>query len=115
VIDRRLFGTWRSDKRRTAREIKARKGFQPKKAAKLLSLFGKLEHTYAKTRRHSRLNGEVIPTKYKVVATDEESVVIVSTSRIAGDLISHLHFEGPSLYWVTVGGRFREYFRRISK
>jgi len=113
VIDRRLFGTWRSDRKRTAREIRARKDFQPKKAAKLLNLFGKLEHSYTKTRCHSRLNGEVISAKYEVVATDEESVVIVSADRISGDSISHLHFEGSDLYWVTVGGRFRVYFEEF--
>ena len=116
MLDTRLLGTWKSDKRRTAREVVARKDFKPNRKAKLLSLFGKLELRYTRTHCHSRFDGEKLSSgNYHVVAKNSESVVVVTTNPISGDVISHLHFEGPNLYWVSVAGRFREYFRRISK
>lgn len=116
MFDGRLLGIWKSDKQRTAREVAARKDFKPKSKAKLLSLFGKLELRYTRTHCHSRLDGEKLSSgKYHVVARNSDSVVVVTTNSIAGSAISHLYFESPNLYWIAVGGKFREYFRRISK
>lgn len=113
--DVRLLGTWKSDKKRTMKEVRARRDFTASANEKLASLFGKLEHRYERNRCGSTLNGESSGARYSVVAKNSDSVVLVSENLTTGELISHLHFEGKTHYWVSVGGRFREYFKRVSK
>jgi hypothetical protein len=72
-------------------------------------LFGKVELKFTKSRCYSTLNGHTASTPYVVVAKDETSVATVSSGTI-----SHIHFEGTTSLWLSVGsGRFREFFRRV--
>jgi hypothetical protein len=112
--DSRLIGTWKSDGRRTAKEIAARRDLSANKTVKLRSLFGKLELRYTGSRCYSRLGDYVSVNRYTVVAKDEWSAVLVVFIPIAGKHIIHIHFEGDH-YWITLGsGRMREFFKRIS-
>ena len=52
--------------------------------------------------------------RYRVVARDAHSVAIVTDDPVVGQVISHLQFEGQH-FWVTVGGKFREFFRRVER
>jgi hypothetical protein len=54
-MDSRLIGTWKSDAKRTAREIAARRDIQASKKGKLRSLFGKLELRYTFTLKASTI------------------------------------------------------------
>jgi hypothetical protein len=121
MYDRRLIGTWRSDKVRTLREIRARRDIPAgKRRAKLESLFGRLVLRYTRTKCYATLDGSTDVRPLRIVAKDSTSVVVVGTSALAEeDLIYHIHFEGPvagssrpPYYWVSLGG-FREYFRRV--
>ena len=118
--DTRLIGTWQSDKRRTKREILARRDIRPGKGrTALVNLFGKLTLRYTRTRCYSTLDGSTDAAPLRIVAKDADSVVVIGTAPVSGDaLIYHVHFEGPTgsrkppYYWVSIGG-FREYFRRV--
>jgi len=123
MYDTRLTGTWRSDKRRTTREILARRDIPAGKSrAKLIEIFGKLTLRYTRTRCHSTFDGSTEARPLRIVAKDADSVVVIGTAPLSDDdLIYHVHFEGPftrsgqpRYYWVSVGG-FREYFRRVEK
>ena len=134
-IDKRLLGTWKSDKRRTFAEWNWKKGTPPQKKAKLKSFFGKLEITYTCTKVISVLRHRQWERarRYAVLATDDTSVVLVQFGKmeIKGrrryDLVNlqileescskpqieHIHFD-RKYFWVSLGnGRNREFFRKI--
>jgi len=112
--DSRLIGTWRSDARKAAIELVARRDIPALKKKKLLSLFGKLELRYTPTCCYSSLNGQVSMNRYSVVAKDSSSVALLVSNPTAGKQIVHIHFEG-SYYWTILGsGRMREFFKRVS-
>ena len=111
--DSRLIGTWRSDARKTALEITARRDVSAKKKRKLLSIFGKLELRYTPTHCYSSFGGTTSANRYKVVAKDSWSVALIVSNPIMGENIVHIHFEGPH-YWIVLGsGRMREFFKRV--
>ena len=113
MYDSRLLGTWRSDGRRTAREIASRRDMRLAKSKTLLSLFGKLELRYTKRLCHSRYEDHESVSAYKIVAKDDSSVAIVTVNPIAGKQIVHIHFDG-NYYWVTLGSSgLREFFKRL--
>jgi len=111
MYDSRLLGTWKSDARRTAKEIESRREIRGAKKSKLLSLFGKLELRYTKTRVYSIYGDYKTVSRYTVVAKNADSVATVCENSIAGKQIFHIHFEGDH-YWISLG-RFREFFRRV--
>lgn len=111
--DSRLIGTWRSDGRKTALEIAARRDVSADKKEKLRRFFGKLELRYTESHCYSRLGDHVSVNRYRVVAKDAWSVALIAFNPVAGKQIVHIHFEG-SHYWITLGsGRMREFFKRI--
>jgi hypothetical protein len=108
--DSRLMGIWKSDAKRTAREIAARRDIPASKKRKLRSLFGKLELRYTRTHCHSLYDGNRTINRYVAVARDSSSVAIVSFNSISGPQIFHIHFEGKH-YWICLG-KIREHFKR---
>jgi hypothetical protein len=116
MLDSRLIGVWRSDGRRTGRELAARSDIPPRNKKRLRELFGKLELRYTRTRCYATLDGHTENSAYKVVAKDASSVAIVSYDRwLDADVISHIHFEGSHI-WIAVGaGLFREFFKRVGR
>jgi len=111
--DQRLLGTWRSDRRRTARDISARSDIPKSKKAKLIAIFGHLTLRYTATRCYSTFRGDAESCVYKVVAKNADGALVVrpSDSPRGDALLQHVRFEGRH-YWVSLGS-FREYFRRI--
>ena len=135
-VDKRLLGTWKSDRKRTFQEWKWTKRLTPQKKKRFESLFGKLEVTYTRV--------EVIMTlryrkweharQYAIVAVDETSVAVVhfgetkiknrkrydpdnlnAAVAIFGSKpkIQHIHFDKKHC-WISLGsGRNREFFRKI--
>jgi hypothetical protein len=111
--DSRLIGTWRSDARKTALEIAARRDLRLPKNKKLLGLFGKLELRYIKQLCFSRFKDHESVSAYKVVAKDDYSVALVMVNPIAGKQIVHIHYDG-NYYWVPLGSSgLREFFKRV--
>ncbi len=134
--DKRLLGTWKSDRVRTFKEWRFTKRLSQKRKTWFKSLFGKLEITYSRTCARS-----VLPhrkweqsQRYAIVATDETSVAIVLFGKILvknqrhfepvnlqlldefldpRPQIQHLHFDNNH-YWISLGnGRNREFFRKL--
>ena len=112
--DSRLIGTWRSDGRKTVKEIAARRDLPATKTIKLRRLFGKLELRYTATHCYARLGDYVSVNRYTVVAKDERSAALIVFNHLEGKHIVQIHFEGDH-YWIILGsGRIREFFRRVS-
>ena len=81
---------------------------------KLLSLFGKLEVRYTRWHAYITFEGTTRKERYRVVARDADSVVLVSppTDGFGGG-ISHIHFES-GCYWIILGkSNMREFFTRV--
>ena len=135
-VDRRLLGTWKSDRLRTLKEWNWIKRLSLQKKKRFQALFGKLEITYTRTRvvfllRHRKWEQS---RRYELVAADENSVAIVSFGKMriknrrnydpanlkfldeslwSKPRIQHIHFE-KNHYWISLGnGRNREFFRKI--
>src|SRR6266850_6664890 len=113
MYDSRLIGTWRSDARKTAHEIAARRDMRLAKNKKLVSLFGKLELRYTGRLCYSRFEDHESVSAYKVVAKDEYTVALVTFNPLGGKQIVHIHFDG-NYYWVPLGSSgLREFFKRV--
>jgi hypothetical protein len=111
--DTRLLGVWRSDARRTRRDLGARRDIPLKTRRAIDGMLGRLELRYTRTRCHSTLDGSTFSAPYVVVAKDSSSVAIVSRDVLGEEAISHIHFE-DSRFWIHVGrGLFREFFKRV--
>ncbi|MET0551882.1 MAG: hypothetical protein ABW221_02520 [Vicinamibacteria bacterium] len=111
--DRRLLGTWKSDRRRTMREVNARTDFSAKAKDFLGGVFGHLVLRYTRTRCHSTFRGAADWSSYRVVARDAYGLLLVSSHPDEREeRLFHIHFEGEDTYWVSQGS-FREFFRRI--
>jgi hypothetical protein len=117
IGDRRLIGRWRSDRELTMAEWP----FPPEATAEqretVSRIFGKLELTYGRWRCRSTFDGEASVGRYRVLAKDASSVMVVS--RRNGPVLGrertlfHIHF-AEDHYWITLGNsNRREFFRRI--
>ena len=113
--DRRLIGTWRSDRRRTLRELRFRPGIPRKKQKTLRGIFGKLQVTYTRNRVRYVLDEYRATRPCEILASDSLSVAIRFHDEITGEwCIQHIHFDprDPDRYWVSFGWN-REWFRRV--
>ena len=113
-VDRRLLGTWRSDKRQTFKEWLWRPGTPAGRKRKLKNLFGKLKVRFTRQRIQMTLPGWKYVGPYEVLGSDSDSVAIQYWDTLLEiPRIHHLHFV-KRWYWVTFGnGRYREWFKRV--
>jgi hypothetical protein len=116
MVDRRLLGTWKSDRRRTFQNFKPRRACAPQVLRRLKAIFGKLFIRYGPKRYYTDLDGIRDSGAYEIVARDSKSVVIRHHDTLSGeDRLQHIHFDGE-FYWIAVAivnGTLREFFRRI--
>ena len=112
--DRRLLGTWCSDREATVAEWRFRKRLSPEKRRRFLDIFGHLRITYSPTRVRVIFHKEEAVGRYELLATDPESVAIRHGVMSLDETprIQHLHFEGPDRYWIALGSN-REWFKRV--
>ena len=112
--DKRLLGTWRSDRRRTLKDWIWRRGWPARKRKKLASIFGHLTLRYTRARLYSDYRGHKEIEKYEILAADSDSVAIRRWDSLLEEWrIRHIHFEGDR-YWISIG-RQREWFKRVKK
>jgi hypothetical protein len=113
MTDRRLLGTWKSDRRRTARDINARTDFTPRHKKLLIAMFGRLVLRYTPTRCYATLDETTTVSRYTVVGKNADEALLVSHDETGtlGDGLQHIRFEAD-FYWISLGP-FREFFRRI--
>jgi hypothetical protein len=112
-IDRRLLGTWRSDKKLTVAEWAFPKTVTSKARRAILALFGKFTMRYTATRIYGEFERHRTITPYRVLASDADSVAILRFIEDRKTEIQHVHFVDNNRHWVSVG-RNREFFRRIA-
>src|SRR5438552_1276938 len=109
MVDKRLIGTWRSDRAKTLKEIRLGRDISKSKLSFYNKILGKLTHRFTRTRFIMNGIGEEESRIYRVVAIDLGSVAItVNGKGKHRPHIVHIHFEGER-YWIPIGsGRFRE-------
>jgi hypothetical protein len=113
MIDKRLLGTWKSDKAKTLAEMRLRRDFKSKQLKVLAPMLGKLEVRYTRTKCHVKLGKYRDSRQYTVLGKDSEGVAILSGSSLCGeDQITHIRFDGRH-YWITVRGCYREWFKKV--
>ena len=111
TYDKRLIGTWQSDRRRTMGEWIYARRRTPKRRKQIADIFGHLTLRFTRSRLHSEFKGHRDVQEYKVVASDSDSVAIVHWNGLLEERrIQHIHFEGE-YYWIALG-RNREFFRQ---
>lgn len=116
--DKRLLGTWKSDRRRTFQHWKPSPGCSAATERKFKSLFGKLMITWKRGTLITEYDGDPFEARpYEVVARDSESVVIRCRDFLcdfpdAEDCLYQIHFD-EEFYWIALGNGFCEYFRKI--
>jgi hypothetical protein len=125
VIDRRLVGTWKSDRRRTFKNFYFKPGADLKAIRKLKSIFGKLVIRWGYRKIVSELDGSVWEDEYEVVAKDASSVVvrvrqtdpqwekIPQTELLPREYLKQIHFDGEHFWIGTPFGHLSEYFKRV--
>jgi len=120
--DKRLLGTWRSDRPRTIAEWRFIDRVTPEQRRKLFSLLGKLRLTHTPTRIRGVFGEYQFTQRDEVLATDSDSVAVRyvdldtpnDKTQVKKDWwrIRHIHLEGPDLYWISLGSN-REWFKRV--
>jgi len=116
ITDKRLLGTWRSDRRFTLKDWVWRRGWSAQKRKKFASIFGHFTIRYTRFRFYTDYRGSKEIKKYEVVAMDSDSVAIRSWDSLLKEWrILHIHFAGDH-YWIPIAsGRNREWFKRVTK
>ena len=112
MFDKRLLGTWQSDRRRTFLHFKPKAGTSPQSLKKLKSLFGKLVIHWGRKTYDTELDGHYESTPYVVVANDWGSVVIRHRDRLTGEeSLVQIHFDGDR-YWIATHSII-EWFKKV--
>jgi hypothetical protein len=116
LIDRRLLGTWRSDRRRTITDWHWQKRVTAKQKHRLAKFFGRLKVRYTRNRIYTEFEDYRDVKDYRVIGQDSESVAIVYWESLREEeVITQIHFEGHH-YWINIWGNGnREWFRRIQQ
>jgi hypothetical protein len=114
--DKRLLGSWKSDRRRTVSEWRFKKRLSPQRKRKFLAIFGRLALTYTRTRIRGVLRRYRFIQSYKLLAADSDTVAIIyHDSQLTSEWrIQHIHFQGTDRFWIALGPN-REWFKRVKK
>lgn len=110
--DKRLLGTWKSDRRRTFQHWKPKPNCPPSKTRKFKAIFGRLTVRWERGKLHSAFEEPLDVQTYRVVASDDYSVVIQLDCSVFGERLVQIHFEGDDYYYLDAWG-FLEYFKRV--
>ena len=111
--EKRLLGTWLSDRQRTLKELRFRPGTSRKSREWLRASFGHLRLTYTRHQIRTVLKDFQTTDAYEVLVSDANSVAIRWHCKVTDEWdIRHIHFHGQDHYWVSYGYH-REWFKRI--
>ncbi|MBL0731202.1 hypothetical protein [Piscinibacter sp. HJYY11] len=109
-IDKRLLGTWKSDKERTIERWRYERPLDSVQREKFESIFGKLVLRVTETHYYGTFDEDKFSGQYTVLASDERSVCI--SHKLAGTQeLKQYFFEGNHMY-VLVGYNI-EFFKRV--
>jgi hypothetical protein len=118
-IDKRLLGTWKSDRRKTFQDFVWAANGTDEGRRKFKALFGHLIIRYTRQTIYSRMRDtDLDPCLYEVLGSDSNSVAILNTGESffhESPWIEHIHFERDRYYWVSlpIGSHNREWFKRV--
>src|SRR5271165_2390862 len=76
TVDRRLLGSWKSDRRRTFMYFRPKPGCSPKALRRLKAMFGRLVVRWGRGKYYDDFDGHRKSYDYEVVARDAFSVVV---------------------------------------
>ncbi len=115
-IDKRLLGTWQSDRHRTIQGLKWRRNSTAAGRKKFAALFGRLVVRYTRTKIRSGFEDEAPDSQpYEVLTSDSDSVAILSYVDWRKEMrIQYIRFDGNDYYWTIDPIGTKEWFRRIS-
>ncbi|MBI3149298.1 MAG: hypothetical protein HYZ17_12385 [Betaproteobacteria bacterium] len=111
LVDKRLLGTWRSDKERTIALWKYQKELAPETRERFENIFGKFTLRFTETRIYTEFEDTNDTVPYSVVARDSSSVIIAWHEEKERSL-QHIHFEGESYY--VLSGYNVEFYKRVA-
>jgi hypothetical protein len=110
--DRRLLGTWRSDRRLTFKHYTPPPKMTLKGLRFFKSIFGELTVRWGTHRVYTNYEGAKRNDPYKVIARDSVSVVVECFHPLFGEeRLIQIFFEDDHYYFWT--GNMREFFRRV--
>jgi hypothetical protein len=109
--DKRLIGTWLSDRERTFQLWRYRKELTDEQRAKFEEMFGKFRRRFTTGHVHTEFEGDKTVARYEVVAKDSQSVVISFPDEKESNL-QQIFFEDGGWMYVFSGYNV-EFFRRV--
>jgi hypothetical protein len=110
-LDKRLIGTWRSDRELTMKYRRFKQELDVEKREQFAHIFGKMKKRFTATHLYSEFDNERLSGPYRVVAKDAKSVVIALQGD-TGTELQQLVFENDYYYVLT--GYNLEFFRRVA-
>jgi hypothetical protein len=111
MTDRRLIGTWKSDRKKTFSDWRWLEPISEKKKKKFKSMFGFLEVRYTPKYQSMDLKGTKSRHAYRVLGKNRNSVVIALYDQPSKEEeFSVIHFEGDH-FWIPIGIN-REWFKK---
>ena len=114
-IDKRLIGTWRSDRARTLRTFTPSPGISSESIRRFKALFGKLVIRWGRGVYRTDCDEHRSVEKYTVIASDASSVVIKVRGPFGPEPeLRQIFFDGDC-YWIALGGGVCECFRRVPR
>ena len=113
ITDRRLVGSWRSDRRLTFKHFTPALTSTPASLRRFRSIFGKMIVRWGTRYVYIELGGSQWKDGYKIVAKDAVSVVVSGFNDVLGEeRLSQIFFE-DDYYWFWTPWNMREFFRRV--
>lgn len=112
-LERRLLGKWRSDRQRSLRHYKAGPQSTSTAQRKFRGLFGKMTVRWTPQRCAFELMGTEWSSKYEIIASDDQSVIVRMSDANGTDTVAQITFEGNEFYWVGCQGLLCEWFKRV--
>jgi hypothetical protein len=111
LVDRRLLGTWRSDKERTLALWKYQKELSPEVRERFERIFGKFTLRFTETHIYTVFEDTRDTVPYTVVARDANSVVIAWHEDKERSL-QHIHFDADGYF--VLSGHNVEFYKRVT-
>jgi hypothetical protein len=113
--DKRLLGTWRSDKDRTLKEWAFKATATRKHRRVIRGVFGKLRITYTRKYIHYVLGDWRQKSAYRIICRDPYSIAILYWDSMGEEWrAEYIRFDGKNSYWVPVGYN-REFFKKVTQ
>ena len=113
-IDKRILGVWLSDRELTTKNWVYPKHVVAEKLEVVEKIFGKLQFTFTQTVMRSEYEDVISEFAYRVIASDENSVVIETIDSEDGktELVQWFFRDTDIIYVLSTGNI--EFFRRKS-